>query len=260
MERKAYAKLNIFLKIVGLRDNYHELVSRFILYKEIYDIITFEEGEFERFEIVGTPEIRREENIIYKAFCALNSYTHNPKIIDFFFSHRVKITKNIPSGAGLGGGSSDAAIFMHMVNDALGLGLSKDELAKIGANIGADVPFFVYGYEAANVRGIGEKIEPFEDTIPKLTLKISNSHCNTAKVYQTYRSECMESFAIGLANRLASMTAEKILDTIEPIKANDLYCAAMRLCPELAQYSDTWYLSGSGSTLFRRADESCSNK
>ena len=260
MRAKAPAKLNIFLKITGFRGSYHEIVSRFIRYEELYDEIAFVPGSYERFEIEGTPEIPREQNIIYKAFCALNKATGNPKIIDFFFLHKVQITKRIPQGAGLGGGSSDAATFLLLANKHIGLRLSQDVLAAIGAEVGADVPFFIYGYEAANVRGIGEIIEPFADDIPPIALQLLPIHCDTAAVYSNWRKKYADTLHIGLAERLARMTSRQILSTIAPSEANDLYVSAADLCPKLRSYQESWYLSGSGSTIFRSRDEGDSHK
>ena len=260
MHAKAPAKLNIFLKITGFRGSYHEIVSRFIRYEELYDEIAFVPGRYERFEIEGTPDIPREKNIIYKAFCALNAATGNPKIIDFFFSHKVHVTKRIPQGAGLGGGSSDAAAFLKLANEHIGLGLSPKELAAIGAQIGADVPFFIYGFEAANVRGIGEIIEPFADDIPPIEPRLLSIHCDTAAVYANWRKKFADTLHIGLAEHLAQMTSRRILSTIAPYEANDLYASAADLCPELKKYQESWFLSGSGSTIFRSRDESDSHQ
>ena len=250
MQIRTPAKLNIFLKIVGTRDNYHELISRFIRYDKLYDTIRFVPGSFERFTIEGV-DIPREQNILYKTFIELNRYTENPKIIDFFYQHKVVIDKRIPMGAGLGGGSSNAAGFMKLLNKILNLRLSLNEMATIGAKLGADVPFFIYGYNSANVSGIGEVIEPFEDEIPDLTLKLLPIHCDTAQVYKRYREQFMEHFEIGFARQLMKQTSKEILATITPVKANDLYLPAIDLCPELGKYKEKYYLSGSGSTLFR---------
>ena len=251
MKTKAFAKINIFLKIVGLRGDYHELISRFVKLKDLYDEIEFAPGKFERFTIEGTPNIKREENIIYKTFAALNYHTQNPKIIDFFFSHKVVIKKNIPMGAGLGGGSSDAAAFMKLCNDIIGLNLSIKEMAQIGAKIGADVPFFIFDYESANVSGIGEVIEKYEEELPKFDIKFVDEHCDTAKVYKNYREKFMKVFDIELALKLKNLPTKEILNTITPLNANDLYQSAIELCPKLKKYKSEWFLSGSGSTVFR---------
>ncbi|WP_281950329.1 4-(cytidine 5'-diphospho)-2-C-methyl-D-erythritol kinase [Nitrosophilus kaiyonis] len=251
MRAKAYAKLNIFLKIVGIRGDYHEIVSRFVKLENLYDEIEFIPGNFDKFTIEGTPDIKREENIIYKAFCTLNAYTNNPKIINFFFNHKVVINKNIPTGAGLGGGSSNAAVFLKLCNDIIGLNLSIKQLAEIGVKIGADVPFFIYDETSANVSGIGEIIEKFEEEIPEFEIKFIDEHCDTAQVYKNYRKKYMKVFEIDLAKQLKNLPTSEILNKITPLKANDLYESAIDLCPKLAPYKNDWFLSGSGSTLFR---------
>ena len=246
---RAPAKMNIFLKIVGTRGSYHELVSRFIRYDALYDELIFAQKKCKEFTIEGM-EIPKEHNIIYKAYKVLQEYTKNPKIEQFFSSHCVRVTKNIPMGAGLGGGSSDCATFLQMANEQIGLGLDQEELMYLGTQLGADVPFFLSGFSAANVEGIGEKIEYFEDDITPLSLKLLPIHCDTAKVYRHFRHH-HSGFDTDLAYKLKNMTSQEILEEFQPLAVNDLYPSAIALCPKLGPYSKEWFLSGSGSTLFR---------
>ncbi len=250
---RAPAKINIFLKIVGTRGSYHELVSRFIRYDALYDELTFAQKKCKEFTIKGM-QIPKEHNIIYKAYKILQEFTKNPKIERFFSSHCVHITKNIPFGAGLGGGSSDCATFLQMANEQIGLGLSQEELMRLGAQLGADVPFFLSGFLAANVEGIGEKIEPFEDEIPPLAVQLLPIQCDTAKVYGHFRHH-HSGFDTKLAYKLKSMTSKEILERFQPLKTNDLYPSAIALCPQLGQFSKEWFLSGSGSTLFHPKEQ-----
>ena len=247
---RAPAKINIFLKIVGTRGDYHELLSRFVRYDELCDELEFVEGEFAGFTILGM-EIPQEANIIHKAYKQLLSAY--PSIAPFFKRHAVRIHKRIPQGAGLGGGSSDAAAFLLMAKETLGLAMKEDELMRLGASIGADVPFFLSGYEAANVSGIGEVIEPFEDDIPSLKLKLLPIHCDTAEVYRNWRRNHLR-FDPHTARKLTAMKSSEILATIAPQKANDLYSSALELCDGLRGFEEEWFLSGSGSTLFRREE------
>ncbi|SMC08281.1 4-(cytidine 5'-diphospho)-2-C-methyl-D-erythritol kinase [Nitratiruptor tergarcus] len=256
---KAPAKINIFLKITGLRGNYHEICSRFIRYDALYDEISFVPGTFTDFTIEGMSAIKKEHNIIYKAYKELLAHTKSKRLGEFFYHHKVHIIKNIPMGAGLGGGSSDAATFLLMANKAVDLQLEPQDLAKIGAKVGADVPFFIYGYKAANVSGIGEKIEEFMDDIPPLELKLLPLHCDTAQVYQHYRKNYLK-FDPKLASKMAQMSSCQIFENFTPLIANDLYQSAINLCPSLAKYKQNWYLSGSGSTLFRSENENSGNK
>ena len=144
---KSYAKINVFLKIIGTRGGYHEILSRFVLIDEIYDEIEF--VNCEKFARENKSEICIQsdrkipgENIIKKCALELKKLGFGAKIDDFFASHKIKITKNIPMGGGLGGGSSNAATFLREINRELNLEISRENLMQIGAKIGADVPFF----------------------------------------------------------------------------------------------------------------------
>jgi len=250
---RAYAKVNIFLKITGTRGDFHEIASRFVLLKDIYDELEFVYSPSGKFRITGCEEIPQEQNLITRAYEALLKYTKNKKIEEFFKDHAVKVVKNIPAGGGLGGGSSDAAAFLKMANDSLSLDLDTQELSRIALQIGSDVPFFVYSYKSANVRGIGEEIEPFEDNIPDIEIFTMDFGCNTAKVYKNFRSKFFKIANKKSVNRLFETDSEKILKTLKPIQANDLYQSAADLCVQLKKHIDDRYLSGSGSTLFKPA-------
>ncbi|MDQ1340116.1 MAG: 4-diphosphocytidyl-2-C-methyl-D-erythritol kinase, partial [Campylobacterota bacterium] len=156
MLEKSYAKINVYLKIVGFKDGYHLINSRFVIVKELYDLMWFEKSAGLEFEIVGDFDCPKEQNTIYKAYKALIKHQPKKEIADFVKNNKAVVYKNIPSFAGLGGGSSNAATFLLMINKALNLNLSKEELNEIGLEVGADVPFFLSGFKSATVSGIGE--------------------------------------------------------------------------------------------------------
>ena len=141
MSEKSYAKVNIFLKISDKRDEYHELVSRFVRVHSLFDTISFVKSSRKAFCIIGNFSCNMETNTVYKAYKLLEKYDG---VEDFFKNYSVEVNKNIPEFAGLGGGSSNAATFLLMTNKYCNLNLSKDELSKIAIKIGADVPFFFY--------------------------------------------------------------------------------------------------------------------
>lgn len=180
---KAFAKANVFLKIVGLNKNgYHLLSSRFVLVREIYDELFFvRDKHCEGFEIIS--EFSCEGNIINKAYQILCENGFENEMREFFKTHALKLIKNIPVGGGLGGGSSDGAAFLRLVNKELNLKISQENLMKMGANLGCDVPFFLSGFEAANVSGVGEILAEFEDEIPPLKFKFPQISCDTRAVY-----------------------------------------------------------------------------
>ena len=111
--------------------------------EDLYDTIAFVPCVCKTFTLEGCDNIPLESNTIYKAFLALNDFTNDSDILDFFYTHKVVVTKRIPPSAGLGGSSSDAAAFLLLVKEVCNLILSADELAQIGGSITPDVPFFI---------------------------------------------------------------------------------------------------------------------
>ncbi|MCR4941735.1 MAG: 4-(cytidine 5'-diphospho)-2-C-methyl-D-erythritol kinase [Campylobacter sp.] len=243
---KSYAKLNISLKIVGTRGNYHEISSRFIRFNELYDEIFFEKAE--NFSIECKENIK--DNIILKAKNALENAGFKQEIDDFFGSHKILLRKNIPMGAGLGGGSSNAATFLLIANEELNLNLSKEKLMQIAASIGADVPFFISGLPSANISGIGEVIEEFDDEVPNLQLITPNVFCSTPAVYGEFRTNFMSCINPNLAKQMSKMTSKELLENYKNSELNDLYAPCLKLYAKLSNFSQN-FLSGSGSSFFR---------
>lgn len=247
---KSYAKLNIFLKIVGTRGHYHLLSSRFVLFKSLFDTIEFV-PKYDDLVLDGAFNCPLQSNTIYKALMLLNQ-TH-PKAIEYFMqNYTIVVQKNIPQFGGLGGGSSNASTVLLMLNELLELRLKHSALLEIGLKIGADVPFFLSGYESANVFGIGEVVEHFSDEIPNIELITSDIACDTPKVYQTFREKFIDTLEPNFAQKLSKMRANEILRNYPPDRLNDLLKPARLLCPKL---NDEHFLSGSGSTMFKVIDE-----
>ncbi|WP_445345023.1 4-(cytidine 5'-diphospho)-2-C-methyl-D-erythritol kinase [Acinetobacter bohemicus] len=145
------AKLNLFLHITGRRDDgYHELQTIFQLI-DLSDWLEFTQTDDLQISIDGLNSVDLEQNLIYKATQILKPYAQ--KITGL----SIRVEKNIPMGAGLGGGSSDAATTLIVVNQLWQCGLSIEQLAELGVKLGADVPIFVYGRNAW-AEGIGEHL------------------------------------------------------------------------------------------------------
>ncbi|MGB5868545.1 MAG: 4-(cytidine 5'-diphospho)-2-C-methyl-D-erythritol kinase [Arcobacteraceae bacterium] len=252
MTKKSYAKVNIFLKIAGKRDTYHELVSRFVRVKNLYDIVSFEKGNFPVFTLEGAFGCSTEQNTIYKAYIKLSELSSSVKL--FFNQHKVVVEKNIPEFAGLGGGSSNCATFMIMVNEVCNLGLSKDELSSIGATIGADVPFFIYEYDSANVTGIGEIVKSFEEEVLDIKTFTPDVQCNTGAIFSSFRNKYYKEISKEDSLKLLKMKSKDIYHSLNIDEANDLYKPALENYPELTpeNYSlpSKSYFSGSGSSFF----------
>ncbi len=250
---KAHAKVNIFLKITGHKEGYHTLLSRFVRVDDLYDTIEFIPCECDSFTIEGCESVPLESNTIYKAYKILNEYTGDLDILNFFYKHKVVVTKRIPSQAGLGGGSSDAAAFMCLVKEACNLLLSTEELAQIGSKIGADIPFFIYNYPSANVSGFGEVVHPFDEPPLSLELFTPELGCDTSEVYKTYHKYLMRTMDPTSFFGWEKIDSKTLLGLIaDPIALNDLYPAALATYPEIEKLDTKgWFFSGSGSTFFK---------
>src|SRR4030042_2107459 len=136
INQKAWAKINLGLKIIGRReDNYHNIETTLttVNLADILNISQISDGI--SIEAAGL-DIKPEENLCYKAAQLFRS--------KYKIDHGVKIqlTKNIPFGAGLGGGSSDAAAVLNGMNELYEKKVSPEELSQLAAEIGSDVPFF----------------------------------------------------------------------------------------------------------------------
>lgn len=175
----APAKLNLFLHVNGRRpDGYHELQTLFIFLNH---------GDWLEFEPIPSsdqltlspaiPGVPDEQNLIIRAARLLQSRLASPQ------GAHVRLEKVLPMGGGIGGGSSDAATTLVALNHLWQAGLSEDELAELGVQLGADVPVFVRG-KAAFAEGVGERLQPVE--VPDawyLVLK-PDCHVATAAVFQ----------------------------------------------------------------------------
>ena len=250
IQYRAYAKVNIFLKITGKRGAYHTITSRFMRVSSLYDTLWFEPKSTPEFEIKGDFDCDVGSNTIYKAYKNLLAATGSDKLSQWMEKHAVCVKKQIPSFAGLGGGCSDAATYLHMCNDQLELGLSTEALAVIGANVGADVPFFVYGYESANVSGIGEIVERYDEKPLDFEIITPQIKISTPIVYNYYREHLYAPISEAEAHRLEQTASIEILKNMNPKEANDLYPAALTSYPELCE-KEGWFFSGSGSSFYR---------
>lgn len=155
MQIEAYAKINWSLAVVGLReDGYHllDMLMQRISLRDTLEIKARKDSSV-LLEIHGKTGLKADQhNLIYKAATLLKKESGYQK------GAEIRLTKRIPMGAGLGGGSADAAAVFKALNQLWGLGLSQDELERLGLRLGADIPFCLRG-GFARVGGIGEKIE-----------------------------------------------------------------------------------------------------
>ncbi|EDM69182.1 4-diphosphocytidyl-2-C-methyl-D-erythritol kinase [Moritella sp. PE36] len=173
----APAKLNLFLYINGRRnDGYHELQTLF-QFVDIGDELAMSPNLSDRITITpAIPGVALADNIIYQAAMVLKTHSSLPLGVD------ISLTKNLPMGGGLGGGSSDAATTLVALNHLWQLNLDEEQLAAIGLKLGADVPVFVRGH-AAFAEGIGEQLTSIEVDEHYYLIAIPDTQVNTAKLF-----------------------------------------------------------------------------
>ena len=246
------AKINWFLHITGRRDDgYHLLQTVFqrigwhdeLLIAPRHDGVITLQGD-----LSGVPE---HKNLAYRAASALREYVDRDAL-----GATIVLSKNIPTGAGLGGGSSNAATVLNALNDLWQLNLPNIELQKIGLQLGADVPFFVSGLNAAFASGIGETLTPIDLPTRPLLLVNPNVHIATAAVFNhpdLIRNHAHLSLTMDeLSHLLKQPNADSTL-------TNDLEKATFALNTGVqAVYHtlstlvpDAWIrMSGSGATVF----------
>lgn len=168
----APAKLNLFLHITGRRDDgYHELQTCFQLL-DYADQLEFELSASSALTLESNLDmLAAEDNLIMKAAALLQKQSGIQR------GASIKLSKVLPLGAGLGGGSSDAATTLLALNQLWQCGLSNDELAELGVSLGADVPVFIRGYSSW-AEGVGEKLTAM--TLPEQWFLVISPDCQVS--------------------------------------------------------------------------------
>ena len=247
-------KINIGLRVVRKReDGYHDLETIFYPVYGLHDELEVQPSDEFAFIQEGiTVDCLPTDNLIYKVYARMRD--RYPQIGNVTISFK----KNIPFGAGLGGGSSDAAHMAMALNEIFALGLTKEQLAQELSPLGADCPFFIYN-TPCYAEGIGDKLTPIDLDLSGLRLIMIKPECgvSTKEAYGGIvpKGTC-EHFA-PFINPL------ELLEPLEPFKhlpllTNDFEETVCKVHPELAdikkrlQDAGALYaaMSGSGSTIF----------
>lgn len=240
----APAKLNLFLHVTGRRgDGYHTLQTAFV-FLDYADRMAFEindSGEITRIDIAGDVKVELpESDLCLSAARLLQAHCGVEQ------GARISLQKNIPAGAGLGGGSSDAATTLIALNRLWKLNISVDELIQLGRQLGADVPVFLHG-ENTLAEGIGDIFQPLIVPQQAFCVLIPQIHVSTEQVFSD-----------------SSLTRDTPIKTIRgslpPGLRNDLEAVTCRRYPPvdealkwLRQFGDA-RMSGTGASVFLACD------
>ena len=234
----APAKLNLFLHVTGRRsDGYHELESLFVAldYGDAITLVRRDDGAIlRRNDVAGVPA---DSDLALRAARALQ------REAQCGYGVEIEISKRIPLGGGLGGGSSNAASVLLALNRLWGVNLARAALIRVAAGLGADVPFFIFG-EPAMARGIGDRLNAV--TLPSLWVAVlcPPISVTTAEIFS--------------APELTRATASAKMEVFsEGYGRNDLQPIAVARFPDiaaaialLAKRSPSARMTGSGSSVF----------
>jgi 4-diphosphocytidyl-2-C-methyl-D-erythritol kinase len=241
----APAKLNLMLRVLGRRaDGYHllETVFRFLDYGDELRIGVRQDGVIRG--IHALPGVRPEDDLSLRAAHLLREATGTPLGAD------IELLKRLPSGAGLGGGSSDAATVLLALNKLWNTGLNRERLQTLALMLGADVPVFVFG-KSAFAEGIGEMLTPV--ALPPAWYVVLTPAVNvaTARIFahpdlkRNSKTIKIQAFSVGGLAKHA---------------VNDLEPLVCRLYPDVARHLDwlkqhgTALMTGSGAAVFASFD------
>lgn len=171
------AKINLFLHVVGRRaDGYHNIQTAF-QFLTLSDELLFSKSDDKKIDLTTENlDILPENNLIMRAAKLLQTQTNTQ------FGAHIQLNKKIPVGGGLGGGSSNAATTLVALNELWETKLSKTELAKLGLQLGADVPVFIEGH-AAFGEGVGEKLTPIDPAECWCLVIVPNVQVSTQEIY-----------------------------------------------------------------------------
>lgn len=176
------AKINLHLKVFEKNaDGYHRVETTMVKIG-LFDEIHFEITDGNTLDVVVTSPfefLSGKDNLAFKAADLLLKSTALQKLV------KIRITKNIPLGAGLGGGSSNAGVVLYSLNKHLGEPLSEKQLMELGRKLGADVPFFIQNHDFGFMKGRGDELVE-SCNFPALPMLVvyPNINASTAKVYQ----------------------------------------------------------------------------
>jgi len=248
IEIKAPAKINIGLRVLEKRDDgYHNIYTLFYPIKDLFDTLTFELSDGFEFRCNLKVTENDEDNLIIKSVRLLE------RIIKKNFNVKINLIKRIPAGAGLGGGSSDAAATLISLNELFKLGLNYEQLLNLGLELGSDVPFFIKALPAIG-KSRGEILEHIEiiNEYPILIVN-PNISISTKKIYESIKpNNDYYDYNKIIQNHIFnfSLMREKIINDFEEV--------VFQKYPEIKNIKEIFYqegaiyasMSGTGSTVF----------
>jgi len=253
-DQKAWAKLNLYLHVVGRRPDGYHLIDSLFVFLDVGDVVSF--GESDEIELVIDGPYSQElgdtkGNLVIAAACKLAKETGTER------GAQIRLTKNLPVASGIGGGSADAAATLRGLREHWGLNITDEELMQIGLGLGADIPSCI-GSRPAAVSGIGEVVEPIRG-LPSWAVVLVNPKetLRTARVFAELKDQDAP-FSEADPLKSTPITFERFCKEIAERK-NDLQGPAVAVSPMIGNILEVIKslpdcrlarMSGSGATCF----------
>jgi len=237
----APAKLNLMLRIVGQRPDGYHLLQTVFQFIDLCDWITFHPVADGRVSLQKTiPGVAEADDLTVRAANLLKTETGCEAGV------RIEVEKNLPMGGGLGGGSSDAATTLVVLNELWNLQLSMEKLMELGLTLGADVPVFVYGHSAW-AEGVGEKLKKI--SLPEQWIVVIKPEChvNTKEIFSA-KNLTRNSKSIRIADFIAGQHQN---DCVEVVCQR--YQSVKNALVALSGFSEA-RLTGTGACVFAQFD------
>lgn len=239
----APAKLNLFLHVVGRRADGYHLLQTLFRFIDLQDIMRFElreDGEVHRQpEIAGVTE---SQDLCVRAARLLQAETGCRLGVD------IMLEKHIPMGGGLGGGSSDAATTLIVLNRLWSLGLTRERLMQLGLQLGADVPVFVFG-ENAFAEGVGERLQAMALPPAWYIVLFPPVHVPTAEIFaRPELTRDTDSITMRALSERLGRNDLQLHNDLQPVVCKD-YPEVARYLANLANFGRAM-MTGSGACVF----------
>jgi 4-diphosphocytidyl-2-C-methyl-D-erythritol kinase len=240
-EWPAPAKLNLMLRITGQRSDGYHLLQTVFQFIELCDWITFHPVDGGRVSLLNLiPGVPEADDLTVRAARLLKAETGCEQGVC------IEVKKNLPMGGGLGGGSSDAATTLVVLNALWGLQLSMEKLMELGLTLGADVPVFVYGYSAW-AEGVGEKLERIDIPEQWFVVIKPDCHVDTKEIFLS-KNLTRDSKSIRIADFIAGQHQNDCLGVVR-----ERYQSVKDALVDLSGFSEA-RLTGTGACVFAQFD------
>ncbi|MBI4456191.1 MAG: 4-(cytidine 5'-diphospho)-2-C-methyl-D-erythritol kinase [Acidobacteria bacterium] len=246
----SFAKVNLYLRVLGREPSGYHRIETVFQSVSLHDTLSFEPLPYPHLEVESDLAPNGKANTVYQAAA---------RIVPAGKGIRIQIRKKIPMGAGLGGGSSNAAVTLLVLNSLFGMNRSFLELEGIAAELGADVPFFLVGGTAYGAH-YGERVVPLPDAAASsVVLLYPAVHVSTAEAYRNLKltkeklDGTIQNFCYSLLNHRVDSLEAVMSNDFESVAYRDRQIATAKRFLRRQGFGKV-HLSGSGSTLFALGD------